>query len=83
MLQQFFKFHYHQLLLGKDEGHIGQVTEQDGSIVNRNILIIAYHIFNYMGNHIQRKKYMVELDYLIISFQICRHFLDYLANIGG
>lgn len=52
MLEKLLELRDDGLILGQDEGHTGEVSEQNGGIVNGDIFFLADHVFDDLSNDI-------------------------------
>lgn len=66
----------------EDEGDAGEVGEEDGGIVDGDVLLLAHHVFDDLGDHFQGEECVVELVDLVVPLQVGRSLLDDLAHVG-
>lgn len=69
-------------LFRQGEGDVGEVGEEDGRRIDRDVLIFTVDILNHLGHNVQGEEGVVELGDFIIAFQVGRYLFNDLADIG-
>ncbi len=71
------------LIFRKDKGNTGEIGEENRGIIDGDVLFITDHVFYHLSNDVQGKENIVELDYLVVAFQVSSYLFDYFAGVGG
>lgn len=71
------------LVLRQDEGHVGEVGQQNGGIVHADIFLVANHVLDDLGDDLQGEEGVVELWDLVVALEVCGDLLDDLADVRG
>ena len=85
MDKHFTKFHKlvkSICVIRKDEGYICQIGQKNRSVINSNIFLFTYHIFDNLSDRLKRKESIVELYYLVVTFYVCRNLFYHVANVS-
>jgi hypothetical protein len=61
--QKTFEVAYDLFFLGQDEGHVGEVGEQDGGVIDRYVFIGTHHVVYYLRDDVQGKEGLAEFGY--------------------
>ena len=69
------------LIFRKNEGHVGEISQENGSIIDSYIFFIAHDILDDLSDNFQRKESFVELCDFVVSFEVGSNLFDNFANI--
>ena len=82
VLEEFLELSDDGLIFWQDEGHTGEVGEQDGCIVNGDVFFLADDVFDDLRDDIKGEEDIVELGDLVVALEVGCCLLDDLADVG-
>lgn len=82
MLEELLELSDDGLILRQDEGHAGEVSEENGSIVDGDVFFLADHVFDDLRDDVEGEEDIIELCDLVVSLQVGRSLLDDLTHIS-
>lgn len=82
VLEELLELSDDGLIFWQDERHAGQVSEQDGGIVNGDIFFLADDVFDDLRDDIEGEEDIVELGDLVVALEVSRGLLNDLTHVG-